>query len=195
LQNFRELGAEVIDAEWTEAALARAASFVINRVETADVHRNTIRTTPELLADELRLRIESNGLYPATGYLRAQRARALAKASIAALFSEHRLDALIVPASGGTAAPAGDLTISYPDGSSEVVNLAYTRLTMPFNATGQPALAVPCGFDQLGLPIGMQIAGRPYAEAMVCRIGHAYERAAGWWTRRPPLVAQTNGED
>lgn len=50
---------------------------------------------------------------------------------------------------------------------------------MPFNATGQPVLSVPCGFDPAGLPIGLQIAGRPFAEARVCRIGAAYENASG----------------
>jgi Asp-tRNA(Asn)/Glu-tRNA(Gln) amidotransferase A subunit family amidase len=68
------------------------------------------------------------------------------------------------------------------------VNLAYTRLTMPFNATGQPVVAVPCGFDALGLPIGMQIVGRPHEEARICRIAHGYEQAAGWFRRRPPIV-------
>jgi aspartyl-tRNA(Asn)/glutamyl-tRNA(Gln) amidotransferase subunit A len=61
---------------------------------------------------------------------------------------------------------------------------------MPFNATGQPVAAVPCGFDRNGLPIGMQIVGRPFAEARICRIGHAYEQSAGWLERRPALIAR-----
>jgi aspartyl-tRNA(Asn)/glutamyl-tRNA(Gln) amidotransferase subunit A len=160
---------------------------VINRVEACEVHTDTIRSTPELFAEELRLRLESNSLYPATGYIRALRARGIAKRSMAALFAQHNLDAVLAPTSAGTAAPADDLNVRYPDGSTEPVNLAYTRLTMPFNATGQPAISLPCGFDGLGLPIGIQIVGRPYGEARICRIAHAYERAAGWVDRRPPL--------
>lgn len=189
LDFLRQLGAEVIETPWAEASAARSVSFVINRVEACEVHHETIRSTPELFGEELRLRLESNALYPAIGYVKALRARTIARSSIAALYNEHRLDALVVPASAGTAAPADDLTIRYEDGTSEVVNLAYTRLTMPFNATGQPSLAVPCGFDRKGLPIGMQIVGRPFAEARICRIGHAYEQAAGWWNRRPALIA------
>jgi aspartyl-tRNA(Asn)/glutamyl-tRNA(Gln) amidotransferase subunit A len=182
------LGAEVIDVDWPEARIARAASFVINRVEGCEVHAEAIRATPELFGEELRLRLESNSLYPATGFIRAQKARGIAKRSIAELFTRLRLDAVIAPTSAGTAAPANDLTVAYPDGSTEPVNLAYTRLTMPFNATGQPVVAVPCGFDSLGLPIGMQVVGRPHAEARICRIAHAYEQAAGWFRRRPPII-------
>ena len=58
----------------------------------------------------------------------------------------------------------------------------YTSL---YNMTGLPALSVPCGFDSAGLPIGLQIAGRPFAEATVLQAGHAYERASGWYTRHP----------
>lgn len=183
-----ELGATVIETPWADARLARAASFVINRVEVCEVHADTIRSTPELFGDELRLRLESNSLYPATGYLKALRARNAVKRSMAALFAEHKLDAVVAPTAAGTAALADDLTISYADGSTESVHLAYTRLTMPFNATGQPVVAVPCGFDSLGLPIGMQVVGRPFAEARICRIAHAFEQAAGVVGRRPPLI-------
>jgi len=185
---LRQMGAELIEAPWADAGAARAASFVINRVETIGVHEEGLREHPELYASELLLRLEANILYPAIGYVQAQQARAAVKHSMAAHFAEHRLDALIAPACPGTAAPADDLSVVYADGGRESVMLAYTRLTMPFNATGQPVLAVPCGFDELGLPIGMQIAGRPFDEAGVCRIGHAYEQAAGWFNRRPPMV-------
>src|SRR4029450_13249798 len=70
-----ELGADLVEVRWEEARIARAASLVINRVETCEVHTATIRSTPELFAEELRLRIESNSLFPASGYLRALRAR------------------------------------------------------------------------------------------------------------------------
>ena len=185
---LRGLGAEIVESPWAEAGAARAASFVINRVETVAVHERGLREHPELYAPEMRLRLEANSLYPALGYLDAQRARQAVKRSMAALFAEHRLDALIAPACPGTAAPADDLNVEYENGERESVHLAYTRLTMPFNATGQPVLAVPCGFDERHLPIGLQIAGRPFDEAGICRIGHAYEQEAGWFTRRPPIV-------
>src|SRR5262249_21395787 len=62
-----------------------------------------------------------------------------------------------------------------------------TLQTMPFNVTGNPTLAIPTGFSKSGLPLGMQIVGRPFAEPTVLRIGAAYEAAAGWINNRPSL--------
>ena len=58
----------------------------------------------------------------------------------------------------------------------------------PFNLTGQPALSLCNGFDSAGMPLSLQIVGRPFDEAKVLRIGHAYERAADWRQRRPALA-------
>jgi aspartyl-tRNA(Asn)/glutamyl-tRNA(Gln) amidotransferase subunit A len=67
------------------------------------------------------------------------------------------------------------------------MSVQLTRFTNPFNVTGLPALSVPCGFTRAGLPAGLQIVGPPGAEAMVLRVGDAYERAAEWAARRPPV--------
>jgi aspartyl-tRNA(Asn)/glutamyl-tRNA(Gln) amidotransferase subunit A len=62
-----------------------------------------------------------------------------------------------------------------------------TLCTIPFNVTGAPAVSVPCGFSAAGIPIGLQIAAPHYEEAALLRVAHAYEQAAGWHTRTPPL--------
>ena len=62
-------------------------------------------------------------------------------------------------------------------------------ITGPFNATGHPGLALPCGFGASGLPLGLQLIGRRYAEAMLLCIAQGYEQAAGWVKRRPDLPA------
>jgi aspartyl-tRNA(Asn)/glutamyl-tRNA(Gln) amidotransferase subunit A len=190
IEVLRKQGAKIIEAPWADAAAARAASFVINRVETVAVHEKGLREDPDLYAPELRLRLEANLLYPAIGYVQAQQARTAVQASMAALFNDNQLDVLIAPTCPGAAVPADDLYVVYPDGERESVNLAYTRLTMPFNATGQPVISVPCGFDDGHLPVGMQIVGRPYDEATICMVGHAFEQAAGWQHRQPPIVKQ-----
>jgi Asp-tRNA(Asn)/Glu-tRNA(Gln) amidotransferase A subunit family amidase len=59
--------------------------------------------------------------------------------------------------------------------------------TAPFNAAGLPALSVPCGVDAAGMPVGLQLVGRPFDEASVLRAGHAYEQATDWHLRRPSL--------
>ena len=59
--------------------------------------------------------------------------------------------------------------------------------TLPWNLTGLPALSVPCGFTSAGLPAGLQVVGRPFDEATLFRIGHAYEQATPWHRQRPSL--------
>jgi Asp-tRNA(Asn)/Glu-tRNA(Gln) amidotransferase A subunit family amidase len=64
---------------------------------------------------------------------------------------------------------------------------ALTQYTRPYNITGSPAIALPCGFSDAGLPISLQLAGRPFDELTVLRAAHAYEQATDWHTRRPPV--------
>ena len=59
--------------------------------------------------------------------------------------------------------------------------------TGPFNLAGTPALSVPCGFSSTGMPMGLQIVGRPFAEETVLRVAYAYEQSTDWHTRRPPI--------
>ena len=63
----------------------------------------------------------------------------------------------------------------------------FSRLTRPFNALGLPALSLPCGAAPDGRPLAMQLVGRPFDEATLLRLGHAYERATAWHGRRPAL--------
>jgi aspartyl-tRNA(Asn)/glutamyl-tRNA(Gln) amidotransferase subunit A len=78
--------------------------------------------------------------------------------------------------------PATPFALAYdPD-------FGFPRSNMPpFNITGLPALALPCGFSASGLPLSLQLAGRAFEEALVLRVGYAYERATAWHTRRPPV--------
>jgi aspartyl-tRNA(Asn)/glutamyl-tRNA(Gln) amidotransferase subunit A len=64
-----------------------------------------------------------------------------------------------------------------------------SRCTAPFNQAHLPGLSVPCGFTSNGLPVGLQLAGRPFAEALILRVGHAYEQATDWHRRLPPACA------
>jgi aspartyl-tRNA(Asn)/glutamyl-tRNA(Gln) amidotransferase subunit A len=65
---------------------------------------------------------------------------------------------------------------------------ALLRLMRPFNLTGLPAISIPCGFTSSGLPIGLQIAGKPFDEATVLRLAHAYEQQTAWHRRQPPMA-------
>ena len=67
--------------------------------------------------------------------------------------------------------------------------MAVSANTRPFNYLGLPAISVPCGFDNGGLPIGLQLVGRPFAEARLLAVADAYQRETDWHARLPPLLA------
>ena len=180
------LGAEVIDVAWDEAALAAAAGFAICRPELAAVHEQSLRATPERFNPVLRARLEAFSLAPARDYVRARRARTALRRSMARLYHEHGLSALLLPTTPATATLVDAAAIVYGDGE-EAVHSGFTRNTMPFNTTGQPALSLPGGYDRDGLPIGMQIVGRPYGEATICAIGRMLEGALAGERRYPAL--------
>jgi Asp-tRNA(Asn)/Glu-tRNA(Gln) amidotransferase A subunit family amidase len=184
LATFAGLGVEIVEVAWPQAPLAAAAGFVICRPEVAAVHEPTLRDASERLDPVLRARLEAFSLLPGRDYLRARRARAVIRQSIADLYRQHRLTALLTPATPATATISGVPTIVYAE-SDEPVHAGLTRCTMPFNTTGQPALSLPCGFDRDGLPIGLQIVGRPDEEWEVCRIGHAFQSVTDHHLRRP----------
>jgi aspartyl-tRNA(Asn)/glutamyl-tRNA(Gln) amidotransferase subunit A len=131
-------------------------------------------------------RVQATALFPRARYQRALQVREHVKQSMANLFTEHRLNALLTPTVPGVAVPAEDLFVRYEDGSAEPVTLSYTRLTQPFNATGQPALTIPAGYDG-DLPISVQLVGKPFGEAELCRIGHALDKALDWRGERSPV--------
>jgi Asp-tRNA(Asn)/Glu-tRNA(Gln) amidotransferase A subunit family amidase len=121
-------------------------------------------------------------LVPATAYVNAQRARELVRQGFREAFSDA--DVVIAPSLPTTAGAFGSSKVQI-DGAEDITQ-AYVRLSVPANLAGLPALSVPCGFRD-GLPIGLQIMGRPFDEQTVLRAGHAYEQATGHYVRRPPL--------
>lgn len=195
IERLEEVGVQVVDSPWPSATSARASAFIINRVETAAVHERIAREEPDRFSQygpDLRLRIAAGSGISSSLYLQALRARVVLRDSMATLFGEHRLDALITPTLPTTALRADDLVVT-GTGLDESVGIAWTRLTMPFNATGQPVLALPCGFDSAGLPVGLQLAGEPGKEAVLFQIGRLLEGVLHIHDRQPRLLA-TMGE-
>lgn len=191
IQSLAQMGVELVDVDWALASVSRACAFVINRVETAVVHERVATGDPARFAcygPELRLRVAAGRTIPAAVYLRATRTRELIRDSMAELFAEHGLHALLTPTLPTTAISA-DAPAIEGTGRDESVGAGWTRLTMPFNATGQPVLAVPAGFAVDGLPVGLQLAGRPGGESVLFLLGRHMEKALGTDRLRPPLLA------
>lgn len=120
-------------------------------------------------------------LIPATDYVTAQRAREAIKQAWRQTFTE--IDALVAPSVAAPASRMGADTWQAPDGSEESILSAFSRLAVPANLIGLPAISLPCGVTEDGLPIGLQIIGRPFAEATVLRAARAYEAVTDWGGR------------
>lgn len=187
VQMLQRLGAEIVECTWVETRAARAAALLISRVESAAVHRVALREEPHLMGNDLRSRLEIGAILPGDIYLRARQVREAATRSMEALFQDHRLTAVVTPTLAATAPKADSLKVSFPDDVEESAASALTRFTTPWNATGQPVVSVPCGFDTDGLPIGLSFVGRPSGEIELCRMAHVFERTAGWYRSVPPI--------
>src|SRR5829696_4593725 len=190
IETMRDTGVMIVDTPWPEAAAARACGFVINRVETAAVHERVAVEDPERFSrygTDLRLRVAAGRLVPATVYLKATRARAILRNSMARLFAEHGIDAMLAPTLPTGAIDADRLVVE-GTGLDESVGVAWTRLTMPFNATGQPVLALPCGLNGDGLPVGLQLAGIPGQETALFETATLVERVLNFHQSYTPLA-------
>ncbi len=176
LATLRALGADVRDV--TLPSLAATHSFlVIMLAEAFAYHERDLRERPAMYGDVLRERLLAGGLVSGSEYVQAQRVRAMIAAEVAATLRD--VDLLATPT---TPKPATSFAAAHdPDFGFPRSNMA------PFNLTGLPTLALPCGFSPAGLPLSLQLAGRPFEETTVLRAGHAYERATEWHRRRPPL--------
>ncbi|MGW7510851.1 amidase [Streptomyces massasporeus] len=167
------LGARLVEVEIPLTRYIRATQWGLMVPEATAYHEATLRTVPELYQDDVRVLLEAGELMPAGDYLRAQRSRTLMRQEWTHLLRD--VDLIAAPTVPATAVRADQETITWTDGTVEGVSDAYVRLSAPANITGMPSLSVPVGHDTTGLPIGMQLVGRPLEESLLLRVGHAYE--------------------
>jgi aspartyl-tRNA(Asn)/glutamyl-tRNA(Gln) amidotransferase subunit A len=185
LQVLEGLGAELVEIDIPDVEHSAAAAAVLYYVEATAYHDDEfLAGRGHLFTDRVRRFLELGNFILARDYVQAQRYRALLGRRMADLWS--RVDLIVTPTLPITATPLGQATVT-PRSNEEPVYLALLRNTEPFNLTGLPALTVPCGFSADGLPIGMQIVSRPFAEAEVLCAGDAFQRETNWHERQPPL--------
>jgi Asp-tRNA(Asn)/Glu-tRNA(Gln) amidotransferase A subunit family amidase len=178
LSKLHDLGVAVDEVSIPSIEQAAAIATTIMFAEAAEFHEDWIRTRPQDYGFDVRRTLEAGMLTPAMYYVRAQRARAMVLAeTLAAL--KNRI-AVIAP-TAAIPAPRIDIGGRALTSSGEPANLITTvlRFTAPFNITGQPALALPIGLSSEGLPLSMQIIGRPFDEVSVFQVAAAYEEARG----------------
>ena len=184
VDSLAELGADVHDVSLPVSAHSGAVFLATADVDAATFHMEWLKTRGDLYDWSTRTRLESAALTPATTYIRAQRARTLIRDELMSALEDH--DVIVLPASPTLAPPITQSTGSPGGYYQGRLDLGRRRYTSPAALAGLPAISVPCGFSDSGLPIGVQIIGRPFAEADLLSVAHRYEQAAGWSEHRAP---------
>jgi len=175
--NAESLGAHVMPVRVPDIPALNAVGRVILLAEASALMEKHAGNRNLFGADVMAL-IDQGRLLAATDYINAQRLRRMMQREFAQLW--RRVDCLFTPTTPMGAPRIGDTTVQFGD-QTEDVRLAATRLVRGINVLGLPALSMPCGLDRRGLPLGLQIVGRPFDEALVLRAAAALEDAA------PPL--------
>jgi aspartyl-tRNA(Asn)/glutamyl-tRNA(Gln) amidotransferase subunit A len=178
-------GANIVQVELPDQRQLTAACQFVLAVEAAAFHKRWLIERPQDYGPQVLMRLQNGLAFPGVSYLEAMRWRGPALSAHAAAVAG--VDAVIAPV-----APVPAPTIAESDvGNSpnaEAVIQRLTRFTRPINYLGLPSLALPAGFTPSGLPVAMQLIGRSFDEAMLLRIGAAFQRATDFHARVPKSV-------
>jgi aspartyl-tRNA(Asn)/glutamyl-tRNA(Gln) amidotransferase subunit A len=181
VQTAAALGAHVTEIRLPDVEALNAVGRIAQLAEVSALLAQHLDRREEMGRDIVVL-VEQGRLIPAIEYLNAQRVRTVLARDFSKIWKH--LDCLITPATAITAPRIGETTVAF--GSvTEDVRIAATRLARPFNVLGWPALALPCGFSDVGLPIGLQLVAPPQQEDSLLQAGAALEDAFGISGRRP----------
>lgn len=176
LATLDDLGVTLVDVSIPSLEYAGAAQQTIMLGEAFTYHRAKLLERPDEFGDMVKGRFRLGGLVSGADYVQAQRVRNVIKRE----FSEvlKTVDVIATP------------TMSAPPASFEIASSGHTArlrsFTGPYNLTGMPAISVPCGLTPDGLPVGFQIAGKPFDEPTVFQVAYAYQQQVRLYERRPP---------
>lgn len=172
---FASLGAEIKDVLFPDPERFGTNDALF--AEAAAYHEGHLSDRPETFSERIRERLVDRLSLRAVEYARARYKQLEFKLALRRLFRD--IDLLLVPTEPIVAPTFGD--------ALELPPMVFARNVRLFNVAAVPAISIPCGFDSVGLPIGLSLAGRPWEEETVLRAAHAYQQATDWHTRRPPL--------
>ena len=165
----------------------QAYAAVMSRVEAATIHATWMRQRPQDYAVHLSARLYAGYAIPGVYYVEALARRGpILQAFAKAVFGQ--VDLLATPTIPTCLPTLAETDIDHGPPGTEKRFMAVSVNTRPFNYLGLPATSQNCGFDPNGLPIGLQLAGRPFAEGLLLRVADAYQRDTDFHRRRPPVV-------
>lgn len=177
LRILESIGAELVEVDLRTAEYGLAASWAIAYSEAFAYHREQFFAQPRQFTAAFLHKISGAALLSAEECLTAMRVRERVTTELAEVFRSHRLDAIVTPTTPYTA---------FEHGVAPLQDMG--RLTRPFSLSGFPSLSVPCGVDAHGMPIGMQMVGRPWGDLTILQLGHAYQSLTAWHDAPPPFT-------
>ena len=185
LKLLEAAGAEVVEVDIKNIHGNISAQLTIESAEPSTYHQRWLRDRPHDYGADVRTLLEVGEMLLATHYLQAQRYRTLLRKEFLDAFD--KVDLFLCPTLPFAATPVGAMTVVIENGIEEDMLSAIMQYTGVPSLTGLPALAVPCGFDPDGLPVGMQLIGKPFDEATLFRVGAAYQALTDFHRQAPPI--------
>jgi len=182
LEVMQQLGVEIVDVEIEGLADAAAADFVVLNAEAFAAHEEMLRARRADYGPSARVYHLQGAFLSAADYIGAMKVGEAVRNRVNRAFSV--VDALATPVVPVLTAEAARSARAQPHTGGTAI------FTAPFNLTGHPALALPCGMSAEGIPIGVQLIGRAGGEADLLRLAYAYEQAAPWRGMQPPIDAR-----
>jgi len=180
-----ELGASIVEIDIPLMAQSAAISTAVTYGDVSGVHREGIENNLHEYDYNIQLRLLTGAILPAQAHQKAVRLRHMLRQQI--LDALEKVDVLVMPTSSIPASPIPEKAgVESKEAFLEMLG-GRRSFTAPFNLASVPALSINCGFTSEGLPVGLQIAGKPFDESMVFRVAYAYEQATDWQSRRPPV--------
>ncbi len=187
---FADLGLDLVDVPVPDHDEINMLWTVGISAEAATIHRRWLRERPDDYGAQIRRRIEIGLYQPATRYLEAMSLRAaITRDFVGRVFSA--CDVMLAPGVPMAAPTLAETDIGDADEMPALIG-KISAMTRPISFLGLPSLSVPMGFSETGLPLALQLVGRPFDEATLFRLGDAYQGATEWHRRLPPIVEGTN---
>ncbi len=181
-ETLRGLGAEIVEIDMAEAELCATYAYFAIFTEWTGVHLPWLKTRLADYGPPARNRLLRGLAIPAARYHEALRRRGALLAQVLDT-SFAKADILLAPTSVVLPPTQEESNETRADCGALLGRIA--RNTRIFNYLGLPALSIPCGFSGSGLPIGVQLIGKPFGEARLLRVGHAFQQATDWHRRQP----------
>ncbi len=185
LETFRSLGAEIVKCRVDRLELMPKAWSAVCYVEATSFHQKNLRTCPLDYGDDVRVLFQAGEFISGTTYVHAQRYRRWLREQFRTLFREQ-VDLLLFPTLPFTAVPIGDYELIIHGVKENVLPLSGTYVCYA-PTTGLPALTLPCGLDERGLPVGLQLLGDAFREDVCYQAGAAFESVFHLYDRLPGI--------